>query len=175
MKFLTLPGFFLLFVAGTMTAVDAATEAEQACGFRGKIGSPCKIKLDANGHHFIPGTCQEKCSSSSKRYLFPRHELDIHWRWCRGWNVCNKLSSRVISTAESSGVWCWGVKILFDATGSYVDGFDFWCAVGPDVRPDLEDDRLYKRYTAAQDSKKILWLNAFEKKSQVMDKKMSRL
>ncbi|KAJ4483137.1 hypothetical protein C8R41DRAFT_921964 [Lentinula lateritia] len=58
MKFLTLAGFFLLLVAGTMTAVDAATEAEQACGFARKIGSPCTIKLD--GQHSIPGTCQKK-------------------------------------------------------------------------------------------------------------------
>lgn len=54
MKFLTLAGFFLLLVAGTMTAVDAATEAEQACGFARKIGSPCTIKLD--GQHSIPGS-----------------------------------------------------------------------------------------------------------------------
>ncbi|KAJ3858465.1 hypothetical protein EV359DRAFT_87707 [Lentinula novae-zelandiae] len=51
MKFLTLAGFFLLLVAGTMTAVDAATEAEQACGFARKIGSPCTIKLD--GQHSL--------------------------------------------------------------------------------------------------------------------------
>ncbi|KAF8829351.1 hypothetical protein HHX47_DHR3000720 [Lentinula edodes] len=58
MKFLTLAGFFLLLVAGAMTTVDAATDAEKACGFARKIGSPCSIKLD--GQHSVPGTCQKK-------------------------------------------------------------------------------------------------------------------
>ncbi|KAJ3897728.1 hypothetical protein F5879DRAFT_927611 [Lentinula edodes] len=57
MRFLTLAGFFLLLVAGTMTSADAAPAAEQDCGPTRPIGSPCKIRLF--DQHFIPGTCQK--------------------------------------------------------------------------------------------------------------------
>ncbi|GAW05376.1 hypothetical protein LENED_007229 [Lentinula edodes] len=65
MRFLTLAGFFLLLVAGTMTSADAAPAAQQACGPTRPIGSPCSIKLD--GQHYVPGTCQRKSGFSFYR------------------------------------------------------------------------------------------------------------
>ncbi|KAJ3796259.1 hypothetical protein GGU11DRAFT_746291 [Lentinula aff. detonsa] len=39
-------------------AVNAATDAEKACGFVKKVGTPCTVKLD--GGHTLTGTCQKK-------------------------------------------------------------------------------------------------------------------
>ncbi|KAJ4487263.1 hypothetical protein C8J55DRAFT_507412 [Lentinula edodes] len=65
MRFLTLAGFFLLLVAGTMTSADAAPAAQQDCGPTRPIGSPCGIRLYAQ--EFIPGTCQKTGTFYSHR------------------------------------------------------------------------------------------------------------
>ncbi|KAJ3873325.1 hypothetical protein F5051DRAFT_419506, partial [Lentinula edodes] len=65
MRFLTLAGFFLLLVAGTMTSADAAPVAEQDCGPTRPIGSPCGIRL--YDQDFIPGTCQKTGTFYSHR------------------------------------------------------------------------------------------------------------
>ncbi|KAJ4483552.1 hypothetical protein J3R30DRAFT_3449475 [Lentinula aciculospora] len=56
MKFFAVTSFCLLVICAT--TVSAATDAEKACGFAEKIGSPCVIKLDKG--HTVPGTCQKK-------------------------------------------------------------------------------------------------------------------
>ncbi|KAJ3982307.1 hypothetical protein F5890DRAFT_383225 [Lentinula detonsa] len=42
----------------TITTVNAATDAEKACGFVKKVGTPCTVKLDRG--HTLTGTCQKK-------------------------------------------------------------------------------------------------------------------
>ncbi|KAJ3724342.1 hypothetical protein C8R42DRAFT_719046 [Lentinula raphanica] len=57
MKFFASISSFLLLLTLAI-AVNAATDAEKACGFVKKVGTPCTIKLD--GSKTITGTCQRK-------------------------------------------------------------------------------------------------------------------
>ncbi|KAJ3871701.1 hypothetical protein F5051DRAFT_456978 [Lentinula edodes] len=56
MKFFAVASFCLLIIGAT--TVNAATDAEKACGFTKKVGTPCVLKLD--GGHTLTGTCQKK-------------------------------------------------------------------------------------------------------------------
>lgn len=52
MKFFTVASFCLLIIGAT--TVNAATDAEKACGFTKKVGTPCVLKLD--GGHTLTGS-----------------------------------------------------------------------------------------------------------------------
>lgn len=52
MKFFAVASFCLLIIGAT--TVNAATDAEKACGFTKKVGTPCVLKLD--GGHTLTGS-----------------------------------------------------------------------------------------------------------------------
>ncbi|KAJ3972933.1 hypothetical protein EV361DRAFT_1032716 [Lentinula raphanica] len=91
MKFFASISSFLLLLTLAI-AVNAATDAEKACGFVKKVGTPCTIKLD--GSKTITGTCQRKC-------------------WGRGFNGCfGVFKPRFVTGYELYFNKFWGLSHL---------------------------------------------------------------